>query len=189
MRYALCMFWVLAVCLVIKPVTAQGQLPVSSLCDLQVQAVQGERRAVRLEAVYIAGLESQLLVAAGCSGRSTDVEFDLKSHRLWKRLQKLSNKTNTRRHVHGDSDAVLVTFEGEFYGPPMPDAKLPESIRKNYHPPWDNNASMTKLVVHAIQSVEALPEGHPCAPPKSDPQQWPCFQHDPAPHPESATNP
>lgn len=148
------------------------------LCELQTKVAQGEHRAVRVEGVYLTGLEGQYLVTPGCSGRSTDIEFELKSHRFWKRLVQMSNKTNTRKHLSGDGDAVLVVFEGEFYGPYVPDPKLPEAIRKNYHPAWDhNNASMTKLVVHVIQSVEALPADHPCAPPKSDPSQWPCFQN------------
>jgi hypothetical protein len=101
----------------------------------------------------------------------------------------MSNGTNTRRHVSGDGDAVLVVFEGEFYGPRVPDPNLPDAIRKNYHPAWGPyNNGMTKLVVHAIQNVKALPANHPCAPPKSDPRQWPCFQRDPVPHKES-TNP
>jgi hypothetical protein len=117
-------------------------------------------------------------VTSGCLGQSTDIEFDLKSRSLWDRLVQMSNKTNTRRDAAGNGDAVLVVFEGEFYGPRVPDPKLPEAIRKNYHPGWDhNNASMTKLVVHTIQSVEPLPPDHPCAPPRSEPYQWPCFQN------------
>jgi len=129
--------------------------------------------------VYLAGLEGQILVNAGCSGRSTYIEFDLKSHRLWNRLGRLVNKTNGRKYVLGDGDPVLVVFEGDFYGPRVPDPKLPESIRKIYHPAWDNSNSMTKLVVHTIQSAEELPANHPCKPPESDSNQWPCFQHDP----------
>jgi hypothetical protein len=151
------------------------------LCELQFQVAEGEHRPVRVEGVYLAGLEGAYLVTSGCSDRSTDIEFELQSHWLWKRLVQMSNKTNTERHVAGDGDAVLVTFEGEFYGPRVPDPKLPEAIRRNYHPGWDhNNASMTKLAVHAILSVESLPADHPCAPPKSDPRQWPCF-HNPTP--------
>jgi hypothetical protein len=157
-------------------------LQLTPLCELQTKVGQGAHRTVRVEGVYLAGLEGQLLVAAGCSGRSTDVEFALKSHRLWKRLVQMSNKTNTRRHVFGDSDPVLVAFEGEFYGPRVPDPKLPEAIRRIYNPAWDNHDSMTKLAVHVILSVEPLPAGHPCAPPKSDPSQRPCYQHDPVPH-------
>jgi hypothetical protein len=128
--------------------------------------------------VYLSGLEGQYLVTSGCSGRSTAIEFELKSRRLWKRLVQMSNKTSTQKHAYGDGDAVLVVFEGEFYGPSVPDPKLPEALRKNYHPGWDhNNASITKLVVHAIQSVEPLPADHPCAAPKSDSNKWPCFQN------------
>jgi hypothetical protein len=148
------------------------------LCELQRNAAQGEHRTVRVEGVYLAGLEGQYLVTMDCSGRSTDIEFALTSHRLWKRLVQMSNKTNARKQGSGDSDAVLVVFEGEFYGPRVPDPKLPEAIRRDYHPGWDhNNASMTKLVVHAIHSVEPLPADHPCAPPKSAPHKWPCFQN------------
>jgi hypothetical protein len=52
----------------------------------------------------------------------------------------MSNGTNTRRHVSGDGDAVLVVFEGEFYGPRVPDPNLPDAIRKNYHPAWGTMA-------------------------------------------------
>ena len=175
------MLGMLAIFVMVENAFAQSNLPVSPLCELQVKVAQGEHRTVRVEGVFLAGLEGQYLVAAGCSGRSTHIDFALKSHRLWKRLVKMSNKSNERRHVSGYSDPVLVVFEGEFYGPPVPDPKLPEGFRKIYHPGWDYN-SMTKLVVHAILSVEALPSDHPCAPPKSAPNQWPCFQHDPVPH-------
>ncbi len=155
------------------------------LCTLQTTVAQGEHRTVRVQGVYLAGLEGQYLVTSGCSGRSTAVEFALKSHRLWRRLLRMSNRTNSREHVFGSGDPVLVVFEGEFYGPRVPDPKLPEAFRKNYHPAWDSNASMTKLVVHSILSVEPLPPDHPCAPPRSDPRKWPCFHNpDHAAHPE-----
>jgi hypothetical protein len=190
MRNRLHIFGVLFIALAAGQLAAQSSstLQLDPLCELQTKVAQGEHRPVRVEGVYLAGLEGQYLVTSGCSGRSTSIEFDLKSHRLWKQLVQMSNETNTKKHVSGDGDAVLVVFEGEFYGPQVPDPKLPEAIRKNYHPGWDhNNASMTKLVVHAIQSVKPLPANHPCAPPKSDPHQWPCFQN-PAPvsHSEGA---
>lgn len=156
----------------------QSKLPLSPLCKLQVRVPQGEHRRVRVEGVYLSGLEGQYLVAAGCSDRSTDVEFALKSHRLWNQLVELSNRSNDRNHSSGDSDPVRVVFDGEFYGPPLPDPKLPAAIRKNYHPGWDHNdISTTKLVVSAIQSVRPLSPGDPCAPRKSDANGWPCFQH------------
>jgi len=173
-------FGTLALCLVAEQVAAQSRpaLQLVPLCELQTNISPGEHQTVRVEGVYLSGLEGQYLVTSGCSGRSTSVEFDLKSHRLWKQLTEMSNKTNSEKHISGDGDAVLVVFEGEFYGPRVPDPKLPEAIRKNYHPSWDHNdASMTKLEVHTIQSVEPLPADHPCAPPKSDPHQWPCFRN------------
>jgi hypothetical protein len=187
MRNRFHMFVLLSILLMAGQLAARSRSTsqLASLCELQTTVVQGEHRTVRVEGVYLAGFEGQYLVTSGCSGRSTDIEFELRSHRLWNRLVQMSNKTNTQKHVSGASDAVLVVFEGEFYGPRVPDPKLPEGIRKNYHPGWDhNNASMTKLVVYAIQSVEPLPADHPCAPPKSDPKQWPCFQN-PAPLSES----
>ncbi len=150
------------------------------LCELQTKLTQGDQRHVQVEGVYLSGIEGQYLVTSGCSGRSTFTEFELRTHRLWKRLERLSNRTNAKKQVSGDGDPVLVVFEGEFYGQRVPDPKLPEAFRKNYHPAWDPmNASMTKMVVHAIRSVEPLPADHPCAPPKSDPAQWPCFQNPP----------
>jgi hypothetical protein len=158
--------------------TLMSNMP--SLCDLQKNLVQGERRNVRVEGVYLSGLEGQYLVTADCWGRSTDIEFELKTHHLWKRLVALTNRTNTKRGVSGNGDPVLVTFEGEAYGPPVPDPKLPDAIRKNYHPGWDSmNTSMTKMVVQEILSVKPLPANHPCAP-HSTSQPWPCLQS-PAP--------
>lgn len=159
-------------------VTAQSpsDLHPTQLCELQMKVGQGEIRKVQVEGVYLAGLEGQYVVAPDCSGRSTAVEFDLKSHQLWKRLVQMSNVANAQKHASGNGDPVLVVFDGDFYGPRAPDPKLPDAIRQNYHPGWDhNNVSMTKLVVHTIRQVEALPAGHPCAPTKSAPGQWPCF--------------
>ena len=176
-------FGLLSIALAAGNLAAQSSsdLQLAPLCELQTKLAQGDHQAVRVEGVYLSGLEGQYLVTSGCSGRSTSIEFQLKSHRLWKRLVRMSNRTNMEKHVSGDGDPVLVVFEGEFYGPRVPDPKLPEAIRKNYHPGWDDmNASMTKLVVNAIREVGALPTTHPCAPPKSDPREWPCFQN-PAP--------
>jgi hypothetical protein len=183
MRERLSIFCLLTVSLMAGRALAQSSSDsqLVPLCELQTKLAQGEQTNVQVEGVYLSGLEGQYLVTSGCSGRSTSVEFELKTHRLWKELVRLANRTNTEKHVSGDGDPVLVVFEGEFYGPRVPDPKLPEDMRKNYHPGWDHmNASMTKMVVHSIQRVKPLPADHPCAPPKSDPKQWPCFQN-PAP--------
>jgi hypothetical protein len=181
MRNVISLLVVLLFLVLVVSASAQDNSTKSPLCELQEEVAQGEHRTVRVEGVYLAGMEGQYLVVAGCSGRSTYVEFDLKSHRLWKRLVKISNRSNERKHVSGSGDPVLVVFEGEFYGPPVPDPRLPEAFRKIYHPPWDSqNASMTKLVVHAIDRAEPLPPDHPCAPPKSASTEWLCFQGSPA---------
>lgn len=101
---------------------------------------------IKVKGVYSAGQESQSLTDPDCPSRSTKVEFALKSRRLWERLVQESNA----------SSQVLVIFTGEFYGPPVPDPKLPSAVSKHYHPGWDYN-STTKLVVHTIQSVEVVP--------------------------------
>ncbi len=189
MRNVIRIFWLVAICLVATQGFAQARMPALSLCDLQLQVVQGEHRPVQVEGVFLAGLEGQDLVNAGCSGRSTYVEFELKTKQHEKRLWRLVDKTNRKKHWRGDGDPVLVVFEGEFYGPPVPDPKLPERIRKIYHPSWGNADEMTKLVVYSILSVKALPANHPCAPPKSDPREWPCYQHDPLAHQEGPPNP
>jgi hypothetical protein len=188
MRNLLRMLGLFAICLIAQRGTAQDQLPLSSLCNLQVQLTQGEHKTIRVEGVYLVGLEGEYLVAAGCSGRRTRIEFALKTHRNWDKLRSMVNEPYKRTKAFGDGKPVLVIFDGEFYGPPVPDPKLPEPIRRAYHAGWDNNA-MTKLVVYSIQSVKALPADHPCAPPKSDPTQLPCLQPEPLPQRDGATNP
>lgn len=128
----------------------------ASLCDLQTQVQQGEHRTVRVEGIYMSGSEHQFLMAEQCSGARTRVDFDLKNRRLWTTLVRMTNKTDRQRHVVGSVDPVLVVFEGEFYGPPKPDPKLPDNIRGVYHPGWDAEA-MTKIVVHEIVSVKNAP--------------------------------
>ena len=177
MRIITRMFRLLAICLLFGQSVAQSRLPTSTLCDLQLQLGEGEHRTVQVEGVYLDGMEgSPYLVAAGCSGRSTVIEFSLRDHRHWRKLRHMWNKRL-------DETQALVIFEGEFYGPPLPDSKLPEALRKVYHPAWGMfNNGMTKLVVYSIRSVKALPADHPCAPPKTNPSQWPCFQNDPLSH-------
>jgi hypothetical protein len=188
MRNVLRAFGLFAFYLVVKQSAAQAQIVASSLCDLQMQVAQGEHRTVRVEGVFLGGIEGNAFVNAGCSGRSTYIEFELKNQKHKKRFWHLVDKTNLRMHWIGDGYPVLVVFDGEFYGPPVPDPRMPENVRKFYHPPWGNAHEMTKMVVYSILSVKALPANHPCAPPKSDPRQWPCYQHDPLGHQESESD-
>jgi hypothetical protein len=103
MRHELQIFGLLTIALIAGKLGAQsvGGLQLVPLCEMQTQIVQGEHRTVRVEGVYLAGSEGQYLVTSGCSGRSTDIEFELKSHRLWKRLVQMSNITNAKKHHSG----------------------------------------------------------------------------------------
>jgi hypothetical protein len=159
------------------PVCARPQ-PVAQidLCELQTSVPEGAHRTVRVEGIFLPGMEGQELVDPHCSSRSTFVDFvGMPSNRMLDRLWKITDKRLRKAHVHGDGVPVHVIFEGEFFGPPAADPKLPESIRRNYHPGWDSN-SKTKLVVSKILSVKALPRGDPCAPKVED--EWPCWQKD-----------
>jgi hypothetical protein len=175
MRNVLHILGLAFICLVFRQVSAEDALPVSSLCDLQAQSTRGDHRTVSLEGIYLAGLEGEYLVSADCSERSTRVEFALKSKRNWETLRRMVNEPyRGKTKISGPGKPVLVIFNGEFYGPPVPDPNLPERIRNVYRPGWDNVA-MTKLIVHSIESVGPVPSDNPCAPPKSTPTQWPCF--------------
>jgi hypothetical protein len=152
----------------------QSGSPKHSLCDLQEQVTQGEHRLVRVEGVYLTGLAGTYLVIPECSSHSTYIDFKFKKQRNREKLVNLIS-ANLEKGVRGDGTPVLVIFEGDFTGPPVPDQKLPEWLRKIYHPGWDRNA-MTKLTVYSIRSVKSLPAGHPCAP--SALKKMPCFQRD-----------
>lgn len=115
------------------------------LCDLQHAAKQGERRSVEVRGIYSDGLEMGVLTDAACPSEHTWVELDLQAATNKRKLRTILEKA-------GQADVV---FEGEFYGPGVPDPGLPEAIRKSYHPGWGHlGAFRTKLVVHAIRSVK-----------------------------------
>ena len=135
------------------------------LCDLQRTAKQGEQRSVRVDGVYSDGFEMGVLTDAACPSEHTWVELD---------LQSITNKEMLRSMLDTAGKAEVV-FEGEFYGPGVPDPKLPEAIKKSYQPGWGHlGAFRTKLVVHAIQSVEPVPADHPASADLS--QQVPILQ-------------
>ena len=138
---------------------ARPTAPVSgnldSLCDLQRSAKQGERRFVRVSGTYSSGFEMGVLTNPECPSQHTWIELDLKSD---------TNK-GVLRSVLAAYGRAEVIFEGEFYGSATADPKLPESIRKSYHPGWGHlGAFRTKLVVHAIKRVNSgmpkQPGGH-----------------------------
>jgi hypothetical protein len=120
-----------------------------SLCSLQQNIGAGNRESVRVSGIYGPGLDRTVLEEPSCPGEGTWVELDLQSSQNKEKLRKMLNQ----------SRRAYVVVEGEFYGPPLPDPKLPESIRKSYHPGWGHLGGFkTKLVVHAIREVKAAPE-------------------------------
>ena len=120
----------------------------ASLCAVQKEVADGEHETVRVSGVYGPGLDHTVLQDSSCSNEGTWVELDLRSKRNEQKLHRMLN----------DSRQAYVVVEGEFYGAPLPDPKLPEAIRKEYHPGWGHlGAFKTKLVVHVILDVKSVP--------------------------------
>lgn len=120
-----------------------------SLCTLQDQVAPGAHIHVRIAGVYSAGPENSTLRDPTCPFtpyKSTWVEFDLKAKKNDKKMRKLLNH----------SKQVYLDTEGEFYGPPLPDPKLPESAQKAFPQKWGHlGCCRTKLIVHLIRNVKA----------------------------------
>jgi hypothetical protein len=117
----------------------------TSLCALQKKVAEGEHQTVRVSGMYGPALDQTVLEDAECSSDPTWVELDLRSQENKEKLRKLLDR----------SRQAYVVVEGEFFGPPLPDPKLPEAIKKDYHPGWGHLAAFrTKLVVHVIREVK-----------------------------------
>ena len=101
-----------------------------------------------LRSVFSEGQDVGTLVDAACPKEGTWVELALRSNQNKAKLRKLLER----------SHRAFVVVEGEFYGAPQPDPKLPEPIRKSYHAGWGHLAAFkTKLVVHALRDVKPAP--------------------------------
>jgi len=123
-----------------------------SLCGLQQKVAEGDHTNVRASGVYRGGLGMGILEDAACPDRTAWVELALSSERNKKKLKKL---------LDGPGEANVV-FEGELYGPPLPDSKLPEAFRKLYHPGWGHLGGFrTKLVVQVIREVTVVSRPKP----------------------------
>ena len=128
--------------------SAPANTEVTSLCSLQSTVAEGKHKTVRVSGVYGPSLNYTVLEDPACPNETTWVELGLRTNR---------NRAKLRRMLD-HSRRAYVELDGEFYGPPVPDPKLPESIRKSYHPGWGHLAAFrTKLIVHAIRAVEAAP--------------------------------
>ena len=129
----------------------QTDLQTTSLCVLQKQVVEGKHETVRVSGIYGPSLDHTVLEEPSCPDEGTWVELELRSNENKEKLRKMLD--HSRR--------AYVVVEGEFYGPPLPDPKLPEAIKKDYHPGWGHLAAFkTKLVVHTIRAVKAVPTDH-----------------------------
>ena len=134
-----------AVCLVARESLGQSEPKTVSLCVLQKTVAEGDHANVRVSGLFREGLERGTLRDAACPAEATWVELALRSKRNREKLRRFLDR----------SQRAYVVVEGDFYGPPVPDSKLPESIRKTYHPGWGHlGAFSTKLVVHKICEVQ-----------------------------------
>lgn len=148
MRLALGTMAAIAICF--AAVTCRAQtMKKMSLCSLQEKVAQGEHIHVRISGIYNAGPENSTLDDPACPVypyRSTWVEFDLQTQRNHKKLRELLEQ----------SQRVYLEAEGDFYGPPLPDPKLPEALQKGFPPRWGHlGCCRTKLVIHVIRNVKA----------------------------------
>ena len=103
--------------------------------------------SVRVSGLFITGPEGEILQDPSCPNEYTWVELDLTSEHNKKKLSGIVDS----------SQSADVVFSGVFYGPPLPDPKLPESLRKVYHPGWGHmGAFRTQLVVSRILAAEPV---------------------------------
>lgn len=156
MHKAFCVAVLFGLCLLTvgspaRSAAPQVNLKTTSLCVLQEQVAEGKHEAVRVYGMYGPGLDHAVLEEPSCPAEGTWVELALRSDENKEKLRKLLDR----------SQRAYVLVEGDFYGPPLPDPSLPEAVRKSYHPGWGHLAAFkTKLVVHAIRDVKALPTEH-----------------------------
>jgi hypothetical protein len=131
-----------------QPAAPQMGPKTTSLCVLQKEVAQGNHQTVSVSGVFSEGLDLGTLEDVECPSESTWVELALRSPENKEKLRKLLDR----------SHRAYVVVEGEFYGPPLPDPKLPEAIKKDYRPGWGHLAAFkTKLAVHAILDVKPVP--------------------------------
>ena len=147
-RSFLCALGLLTGWFISGPSTLHSNGIVASLCALQDKATEGDHITAQVAGVYFSGIDMGPLEDTTCPANATWVELALQTEVNKKKLRRLLERYGRAR----------VVFEGEFYGPPAPDPKLPDAIRKAYHPGWGHlGAFRTKLVVHSIRSVSRAP--------------------------------
>ena len=124
-----------------QSIAQEANTNVASLCVLQKTIAEGQHKTVRVAGMYGPGLDQSVLEDSGCPRESTWVELGLRSQNNKKKLHKILDR----------SRRAYVVLEGELFGPPLPDPKLPQTIQQSYHPGWGHlGAFKTKLIVHKI---------------------------------------
>jgi len=137
-----------AICVWAQNTSPQTEPKAESLCSLQQTIRQGDHLTVRVSGVFITGPEGEILEDPACRNENAWVELKLRSQQNREKLRKILDK----------SQSADVVFDGEFYGPPLSDPKLPEAIRKAYHPGWGHLGGFrTQLIVYQILDVEPAP--------------------------------
>ncbi len=132
------------VCLATLGCSGGRQAGLRSLCELQRKVGEGAQERVVVSGVYHQGLETRTLTDSACPNQQTAVEFDLRTEDNEKELQKSL----------GEVRQALVVFEGDFYGPPAQDPRLPEGLRRQFRGRWGHlGCCDSKLVVHEIREV------------------------------------
>lgn len=143
----------LSICLIAGTCFGQHKQVPASLCSLQGKVAQGDHISVNVSGVYEGGMGDSgpamgLLEDSSCPEQNAWVEIALQSELNRKKLSRLLDR----------ADRAYVVFEGDLYGPPLPDPKLPDGLRKASHPGWGHlGAFKAKLVVHSIRYVAAAP--------------------------------
>lgn len=142
-------FGAAALCFTLWTCRAKEEHKTPSLCTLAAKTARGAHINAQIQGIYEQGLESTTLRDPACPNVLTWIEFALQTKRNWTKLQGQVDR----------SGEAYVFFEGEFYGPPLPDHKLPEPLRKAFPPLWGHmSCCPTRLVVHSIQSVSQYRE-------------------------------
>jgi hypothetical protein len=148
---------IVTICLVAGSCFAQSNQGPVSVCGLQSRVSEGSHISLTVSGLYQGGSGDSgpamgTLSDKACPGETAWIEITLNSPNNRKKLKNILNK----------SHFAYVVFEGELFGPPLPDPKLPENIRENSYPGWGHlGAFRTKIVVHSIRYVADVREAKP----------------------------
>jgi hypothetical protein len=144
MRLSLLTMGAVVFCLTTGFCFAQTRNEASSLCSLRGKVAEGTHVSVRVSGTYSQDAENRTLTDSACATQYTWIEFKLKT---------TENEIALQNSL-GSSRQARVVFEGDFYGPPKPDPKLPDALRKAVQPSWGPlSCCETRLVVYRIREV------------------------------------